>query len=143
MYVNRGTGSGLFQLTFRGSILDRMCSMCHYCGAGLTESKVDNKNQVNVGNLKLDSKVPRRPCKFCEEKLKQENVNWDSKSPHLTPLISPTTSLSSTDSCVSTCSKFLFLLFCIDIISIKLQFFSHLTEPFLQYLIFQVTIQLM
>lgn len=85
--------------------------MCHYCGAGLTESKVDTKNQNNESNLKLDSKVPIRPCKFCREKLKQENVIWDSASPQMIPMISPTTSLSSTDSCVSTCSKLLSLFF--------------------------------
>ncbi|XP_028804330.1 LOW QUALITY PROTEIN: putative 1-phosphatidylinositol-3-phosphate 5-kinase FAB1D [Neltuma alba] len=80
--------------------------MCHYCGAGLTDSKLDDKNRGNQGNLKLDSKVPIRPCKFCGEKQKKESVKRDSTSPCMTPLISPTTSLSSTDSCASVCSDF-------------------------------------
>lgn len=84
--------------------------MCHYCGVGLTESNVDNKKQGNE-SLKLNGKVPIKPCKFCGEKLERENVKWDSTSPYVTPLISPTTSLTSTDSCVSTCSKLLSLCF--------------------------------
>jgi 1-phosphatidylinositol-3-phosphate 5-kinase len=83
--------------------------MCHYCGAGLTESNVENKKPGNECNLKLNGKVPGRPCKFCGERLEQENVKWHNTSPYATPHISPTTSLSSTDSCVSTSSKFLSL----------------------------------
>ncbi|KAK4280063.1 hypothetical protein QN277_011738 [Acacia crassicarpa] len=83
-----------------------MCSMCQYCGAGLTDSKLDDKNRGNESNLKLDSKVPIRPCKFCGEKEKKENLKSDCASPYMTPLISPTISLSSTDSCASICSDF-------------------------------------
>lgn len=79
--------------------------MCHYCGAGLAESNVDKK-QGNEGSLKLNGKIPIKPCKFCEEKLERENAKWHSTTPYATPHISPTTSLSSTDSCVSTCSEF-------------------------------------
>lgn len=78
--------------------------MCRYCGAGLMDSKIDDKSQGNESNFKLASKVPIGTCKFCGEKQKQENVKWDSASPCMTPLISPATSLSSTDSCASICS---------------------------------------
>ncbi|TKY51496.1 putative 1-phosphatidylinositol-3-phosphate 5-kinase FAB1D [Spatholobus suberectus] len=95
----------LYNIVF-GSVLDRMCSMCHYCGVGLTESNVDNKKQGNESSLKLNGKVSIRPCKSCGEKLERANVKWHSTSPYATPHISPTTSLQSTDSCVSTCSEF-------------------------------------
>ncbi|KAL2324698.1 hypothetical protein Fmac_023756 [Flemingia macrophylla] len=75
-----------------------MCSMCHYCGEGLTDSNVDNKKQGNESSLKLNGKVSIRPCKSCGEKLERANLKW-----HTT---SPTTPLQSTDSCVSTCSEF-------------------------------------
>ncbi|XP_004496392.2 putative 1-phosphatidylinositol-3-phosphate 5-kinase FAB1D isoform X2 [Cicer arietinum] len=84
-----------------------MCSMCHYCGASLTESIADNKKHGNESSLKLNGKVPLKPCKACREKLEQENVKSNSTtSPYATPYISPSASLSSTDSCVSTCSEF-------------------------------------
>lgn len=83
--------------------------MCHYCGAGLTNPKLDDKIQGNESSLKLDSKVPIRLCKFCGEKEKTENLKSDSASPSMTPLISPTISLFSTDSCASTCSNLLVL----------------------------------
>ncbi|XP_027364177.1 putative 1-phosphatidylinositol-3-phosphate 5-kinase FAB1D isoform X2 [Abrus precatorius] len=83
-----------------------MCSMCHHCGEGLTGSNIDSKKHGNESGLKLNGKVSTRPCKYCGETLEQENVKWHSTSPHVTPDISPTTSLSSTDSCVSTCSEF-------------------------------------
>ncbi|KAG5077990.1 hypothetical protein JHK82_056685 [Glycine max] len=83
-----------------------MCSMCHYCGVGLTESNFDNKKQGNESSLKLNGKVSIRPCKSCGEKLERANAKWHSTSPYATPLISPTMSLLSTDSCVSTCSEF-------------------------------------
>ncbi|KAK7343793.1 hypothetical protein VNO77_12828 [Canavalia gladiata] len=83
-----------------------MCSMCHYCGAGLAQSNIDNKKQGDWSDLKLNGKVSIGPCKFCGEKLERENVKWNSNSPYVTPHISPTTSLSSTESCVSTCSEF-------------------------------------
>lgn len=89
-----------------GLALDRMCSMCHYCGASLTESNADNKKQGNENSLKLNGKVPVKPCKACGEKLERENVKRNSTSPYVTPHISPSASLSSTDSCVSTCSEF-------------------------------------
>ncbi|XP_057422625.1 putative 1-phosphatidylinositol-3-phosphate 5-kinase FAB1D isoform X2 [Lotus japonicus] len=82
-----------------------MCSMCHHCGAGLMESNVDDKKQGNESSVAI-GKVPIKPCKFCGEKLGHENTKWNSTSPYATPLISPTVSLSSTGSCVSTCSEF-------------------------------------
>ncbi|KAK7391172.1 hypothetical protein VNO78_19584 [Psophocarpus tetragonolobus] len=83
-----------------------MCSMCHYCGVGLTESNFDKKKQGNVCSLKLNGKISVRPCKSCGEKLERANGKWNSIGPFATPHISPTTSLQSTDSCVSTCSEF-------------------------------------
>ncbi|RDX90164.1 putative 1-phosphatidylinositol-3-phosphate 5-kinase FAB1D, partial [Mucuna pruriens] len=88
------------------SVLERMCSMCHYCGVSLTESNFGNKKQGDESSLKLNGKVSIRPCKSCGEKLQQANVKWHSTSSYVTPNISPTTSLQSTDSCVSTCSEF-------------------------------------
>ncbi|XP_019452735.1 PREDICTED: putative 1-phosphatidylinositol-3-phosphate 5-kinase FAB1D isoform X1 [Lupinus angustifolius] len=81
-----------------------MCSMCHYCAASLTESNVANKKLGNDSSLKLNGEVLKNYCKFCGEKLERENVKRDSTSPHFTPNIRPTASLTSTDSCVSTCS---------------------------------------
>ncbi|XP_016174136.1 uncharacterized protein LOC107616706 isoform X2 [Arachis ipaensis] len=43
-----------------------MCSMCHYCGAGLMGSNVDEKKQDDESSLKLNSKVPT--------KLERENM---------------------------------------------------------------------
>ncbi|CAJ1976850.1 unnamed protein product [Sphenostylis stenocarpa] len=85
---------------------DRMCSMCHNCGAGLTESNFDNKKQGNGSSLKFNGKVSISPCKSCGEKLERANAKWDSNTPYVTPHVSPTTSLQSADSCVSTCSEF-------------------------------------
>lgn len=79
--------------------------MCHYCGAGLSESNFDNKKEGNESSLKFNAKVSIRPCKSCGEKLERANAKWRSNSPYVTPYVSPTTSLQSTDSCVSTCSK--------------------------------------
>ncbi|BAT94383.1 hypothetical protein VIGAN_08098200 [Vigna angularis var. angularis] len=83
-----------------------MCIMCHYCGAGLSESNFDNKKEGNESSLKFNAKVSIRPCKSCGEKLERANSKWRSNSPFVTPYVSPTTSLQSTDSCVSTCSDF-------------------------------------
>ncbi|CAL5209312.1 unnamed protein product [Lathyrus oleraceus] len=83
-----------------------MCSMCHYCGASLTESNADNKKHGNQISLKLNGKVPLKHCKSCGGKLDRESVKCHSTSPFATPYISPTTSMSSTDSCVSTSSEF-------------------------------------
>ncbi|KAL1343515.1 hypothetical protein HN51_029888 [Arachis hypogaea] len=83
-----------------------MCSMCHYCGAGLMGSNVEEKKQDHESSLKLNSKVPTKPCKFCGEKLERENMKLNGTSPFATPHISPTSSLSSSGSCVSTCSDF-------------------------------------
>ncbi|RYQ92407.1 uncharacterized protein LOC107616706 isoform X1 [Arachis ipaensis] len=64
-----------------------MCSMCHYCGAGLMGSNVDEKKQDDESSLKLNSKVPT--------KLERENMKLNGTSPFATPHISPTSSLSS------------------------------------------------
>ncbi|XLT27257.1 hypothetical protein HN873_068066, partial [Arachis hypogaea] len=63
-----------------------MCSMCHYCGAGLMGSNVDEKKQDDESSLKLNSKVPT--------KLERENMKLNGTSPFATPHISPTSSLS-------------------------------------------------
>ncbi|KAE9611382.1 hypothetical protein Lal_00011695 [Lupinus albus] len=83
-----------------------MCSMCHYCGACLTESNSVNNNQGNDSSVKFNVKVPKKSCKSCGEKAEQENVKWGRTSPYFTPHISPTASLTSTDSYVSACSEF-------------------------------------
>ncbi|MED6146925.1 hypothetical protein PIB30_039332 [Stylosanthes scabra] len=69
-------------------------------------SNVDEKKQSHESSLKLNGNFPPRPCKFCGEKLEQENMKLNGTSPFATPHISPTSSLSSSGSCVSTCSDF-------------------------------------
>ncbi|XP_019442005.1 PREDICTED: putative 1-phosphatidylinositol-3-phosphate 5-kinase FAB1D isoform X3 [Lupinus angustifolius] len=73
--------------------------MCHYCGACLTKSNSVNNNQGNDSSVKFNVKVPKKSCKSCGEKPEQENVKWGHTSPYFTPHISPTASLTSSDSC--------------------------------------------
>ncbi|XP_045808315.1 putative 1-phosphatidylinositol-3-phosphate 5-kinase FAB1D isoform X2 [Trifolium pratense] len=84
-----------------------MCTMCEYCGGSLTESNAGNTKHENESSLKVNGKVPSKPCKSCgEKKLERDNEKRNSTNPYATLYISPTASLSSTDSCVSTCSEF-------------------------------------
>jgi 1-phosphatidylinositol-3-phosphate 5-kinase len=90
-----------------------MCSTCHNCGAELL--KLEEKNRQKNGNsLKFDTGGPIWSCKFCGDKQQRESIKRDSSSPDATPTISPTTSLSSSDSFGSNCSKFLSC-YCFDI----------------------------
>lgn len=78
--------------------------MCHYCVAELTQSK-GRKKQVDLKSLQLDTGGPVKSCKFCVEKQERESIKQGSGILYTMTMISPTTSLSSSDSCVSSCSK--------------------------------------
>ncbi|KAG7942800.1 hypothetical protein I3843_15G005900 [Carya illinoinensis] len=79
-----------------------MCSMCHNCGAELLKLE-ENKRQENGNSLKLHT---GGSCKFCRKKQEGESIKWDGASQHEKPMISPTTSLSSSDSFVTNCSEY-------------------------------------
>lgn len=86
-----------------------MCSMCHYCGAELTKSNEDRRKLENSNYLISSTGDPIWYCKLCLERHGTEFVKQDGISPYATPLISPTTSLSSSDRSYSSCSKYLSL----------------------------------
>lgn len=77
-----------------------MCSMCHYCGAVITDS--DGKNLENGGSFKLDDAGPMCLCKVCKENQEQETMKPDNRSLSETPMLSPMPSLSSCNSWVSS-----------------------------------------
>ena len=82
--------------------------MCHHCGAELTKSKNNRNVEENVNSLKIGMQDSNLSCKFCGLKHEQESELGSVRhSPHVTPMISPTTSLSSSDRSASSCSKFL------------------------------------
>lgn len=76
-----------------------MCSMCHHCGADLTKCKEDKGNQENA-------RSPFWSCRVCLEKQQPQLGEQDGMSPFNTPMISPTTSLSTSDRSYSSCSEF-------------------------------------
>lgn len=80
--------------------------MCHYCGAQLPKSEDEKRKPVNANSLKLNGDGHNWSCRFCREKQEQGYLKGDGWS-LASPMISPTTSLSSTDRSVSSCSKFL------------------------------------
>ncbi|XP_022718206.1 putative 1-phosphatidylinositol-3-phosphate 5-kinase FAB1D isoform X1 [Durio zibethinus] len=82
-----------------------MCSMCHYCGAKLMKYNEDQRKQ-NSNALISSSGDPVWSCKLCWERQGREFVNREGISPFATPMISPTTSLSSSDQSNSGCSDF-------------------------------------
>ncbi|POO00265.1 Chaperonin Cpn60/TCP-1 family [Trema orientale] len=83
-----------------------MCSMCHHCGAELTKPKGSTKIRENVNSLKIDTQESILSCKFCGLKHEQKSEPGSvSHSPSVTPMISPTTSLSSSDRSASSCSE--------------------------------------
>ncbi|KAL4651637.1 hypothetical protein ACB092_01G174800 [Castanea dentata] len=82
-----------------------MCSMCHNCGVELLKLE-EKKRQENGNSFKLDPGGPILYCKFCGKKQEGESIKRDSASPYTTPMISPSTSLSSSDSFASNCSEF-------------------------------------
>lgn len=73
-----------------------MCTMCHSCGSELV--KLENGEKVNGNDsfLKLDSGTNLLSCKVCGE---------TQLSSHMIPVISPTISLTSSDSSLSNSSK--------------------------------------
>ncbi|XWS21867.1 hypothetical protein CRYUN_Cryun30bG0092600 [Craigia yunnanensis] len=83
-----------------------MCSMCYYCGAELKKSNEDKRKQENGNALISSTGDPIWSCKLCLERQGREFVKHDGISPYATPMISPTTSLSSSDRSYSSCSDF-------------------------------------
>ncbi|KAM1120991.1 hypothetical protein ACFX19_002766 [Malus domestica] len=61
--------------------------MCHYCGAELTQSN-------------------EKTCKVCAEKQERESVKQGKAILYTVQMITPTTSLSGSDTSVSSCSEF-------------------------------------
>lgn len=82
---------------------DQMCTMCHVCGSELSKVSNGNKNHQNEIILKLNVGAH---CKFCDKMKERDSIKRDVMSPYETPTISPTTSMSSYDSSVSSCSEF-------------------------------------
>lgn len=76
-----------------------MCSMCHYCGARITDS--DGKKLENGSSFKVDAAGPMCLCKVCKENQEREMMKPDSKSTSESPMLSPMPSLSSINSWVS------------------------------------------
>ncbi|GAV87130.1 Cpn60_TCP1 domain-containing protein/PIP5K domain-containing protein [Cephalotus follicularis] len=81
-----------------------MSSTCHYCGAELVRLREDRTEQENENSLKSDGGGQIRSsdgggqirsCKICAEKHDREYIKQH--SPFATPIISPTTSLLSSD----------------------------------------------
>lgn len=85
---------------------DQMCTMCHVCGSELSKVSNGNKNHQNEIISKLNDGAILLHCKFCDKMKERDSTRRDVMSPYETPTISPTTSLSSCDSSVSSCSKF-------------------------------------
>ncbi|CAK7323608.1 unnamed protein product [Dovyalis caffra] len=82
-----------------------MYSMCHYCGADWAKLNDEKKKLENGDCLKLNGEEPIWSCRFCQEK--QEPELMDGLSHSMSPMISTTASLSSSDRSISSCSKFL------------------------------------
>uniref|UniRef100_A0A5B7CCC5 1-phosphatidylinositol-3-phosphate 5-kinase n=1 Tax=Davidia involucrata TaxID=16924 RepID=A0A5B7CCC5_DAVIN len=81
-----------------------MYNMCQFCGAELTKSNKFKEKQENGNSIELNGRDPGWTCKFCVKKQERESIKQDGLSLYATPLISPTTSLASSDSRVSSCS---------------------------------------
>ncbi|XP_031247184.1 putative 1-phosphatidylinositol-3-phosphate 5-kinase FAB1D [Pistacia vera] len=81
-----------------------MCSMCHNCGAELRKAREEQRKQENGNSLRLNGEGPVWSCRICREKQVREYMKQDNSSPFSTPMISPTTSLSSSDRTFSSCS---------------------------------------
>ncbi|KAK3230343.1 hypothetical protein Dsin_002224 [Dipteronia sinensis] len=82
-----------------------MCKMCHHCGSQVTKSKEEKRKQENVNSFNLNGEDPIWSCRICGEKQVREYVKQDRLTPFSTPMISPTTSLSSSDRSFSNCSE--------------------------------------
>ncbi|XP_059631892.1 putative 1-phosphatidylinositol-3-phosphate 5-kinase FAB1D [Cornus florida] len=83
-----------------------MSNMCRVCGAELVRLNKCKEKQENGNSIQLNGKEPVMACKHCGEKQNKDSVKQDGLSPYATPLISPTASLTSSDSIVSSCSDF-------------------------------------
>ncbi|XP_044510763.1 putative 1-phosphatidylinositol-3-phosphate 5-kinase FAB1D isoform X2 [Mangifera indica] len=81
-----------------------MCCMCHYCGAELRKVSEEQRKQENGNPLRLNGEGPIWSCGLCREKKEREYMKQDKLSLYSTPMISPTTSLSSSDRSFSSCS---------------------------------------
>jgi hypothetical protein len=114
-----------------GVLQDQMCTMCHFCGAELRRSDEDKKKLETRNSLKCCNGGLIMSCKFCGERQGRRDVKLDGLSPYATPMISPTTSLSSSDSYVSSCSKFLFSCYCF--------YFSFQSEEHAHFLFFALS----
>lgn len=84
-----------------------MCSMCHYCGARITDS--DGKKLENGSSFKLDATGPMCLCKVCKEIQEREMMKPDNKSTSESTMLSPMPSLSSCNSWVSSYIKIILL----------------------------------
>ncbi|EEF29076.1 phosphatidylinositol-4-phosphate 5-kinase, putative [Ricinus communis] len=78
--------------------------MCHCCGAQLPKSENEKRKLENENSLKSNGEGHGLPCRFCQEKQEQGYIKQNSWNP-TSPIISPTTSLSSNDRSVSSCSE--------------------------------------
>lgn len=76
-----------------------MCSMCHCCGAAITDS--NGKNLENGTSHQLDDAGTVCLCRVCKENQEQEMMKSDNRSSSEAPTLSPMPSLSSCNSCVS------------------------------------------
>ncbi|WCJ44084.1 1-phosphatidylinositol-3-phosphate 5-kinase FAB1B [Euphorbia peplus] len=80
-----------------------MCSMCHNCGAHLSKSEAETRKSQNGNHLQVNGVGKSVSCRFCQEKQQQDYTMANGVAPHL-PIPSPSTSLSSSDRSVSSCS---------------------------------------
>ncbi|KAH8480245.1 hypothetical protein Peur_062881 [Populus x canadensis] len=78
--------------------------MCHYCGADRTKLKDEKKKLENGGCLKPNGEEPIWSCRLCQEKQEPDLVNRDGSSHSILPMISPPTTLPSSDRFMSSCS---------------------------------------
>ncbi|KAJ6762052.1 1-PHOSPHATIDYLINOSITOL-3-PHOSPHATE 5-KINASE FAB1D-RELATED [Salix koriyanagi] len=78
--------------------------MCNYCGADRTKLKDEKKKLENGDCLKPSGEEPIWPCRSCQEKQEPDLMNCDGLSHSISPMISPTTTLSSSDRFMSSCS---------------------------------------
>lgn len=79
--------------------------MCHDCGAPLTMSKGSKEKQETLTSVESKGRDPKLSCNFCLEKQDKESLNQTGLSACPKQHVSPTSSLTSSDSTVSCCSK--------------------------------------
>ncbi|KAL4281655.1 hypothetical protein GQ457_03G031520 [Hibiscus cannabinus] len=108
-----------------------MCSMCHYCSAELPKSSED-KRKLEDGNVLVSCSGD--PCKLYRERQGREFVKRDGNTPYSTPLISPASSLSSSDRSFSSCSDFSVDMNSYDRVEGEQEFCSKISHGELNYL---------